>query len=389
MFVYEPQCEGLEHVAVNAAFLEIVLLQARGERVVMHGERAHLAALDSSLGAISSEVTWQEILLPPRRAASWSRFLREFRNWRRVASAARAQGRGVLVLSCDAATVLSIKLLSWVCKTPPVQVVIHGIAAELRGWRSRNPFRKVFDFRFALDLPSRGRIRYIVLEEGIREAILQLRPQRQSDTFVVPHPIGREEAQADLHVRPPSGDRLTVGFLGLATPAKGFDCFLDLASRFRADRRVEFHAIGTFAKGWRPDTSALSVPPRESKLSRADYVRAVRALDIVCLPFHGDHYELVASGAMLDAIANLKPLLAFPTTSLRHLERAQPIGYLCESVDEMAEVIRSLAGGSDQEGYLRRVAGMRNLRHARSPAELARQCAFLSEPDWRCPRDVG
>ncbi|HEY0528670.1 MAG TPA: glycosyltransferase [Gemmatimonadaceae bacterium] len=374
--VCEPVCWGWEHVAINAALIEIVRLAFPSSRIAFYGEASHIAHLQSEVGeAISSSIVWTPVRLAPRRAAPSSRWAIDVALALRLLNVLRSLPEGRLLL-CGAtpAMVLSIKLMLRLGarRANGVQIICHGWLSRLRGWRSRNPFLRILDWRSALTIGNDPRIQFVVLEESIRNTLVTEFPRLARHLAVLQHPIPPSEPfAADFHVRAP----FRFGFLGLASDAKGFPAFLEMASalRERFGERVEFHAVGTVPPGSAaPSMEALTVKAGLVKASRADFSQAIRELHYVCLPYHGRHYELSPSGVLMDAIAFGKPILAAGIPLVKELfDRYGDIGFICTDTRDFCDTITEIVNHADEAHYHAQVNALRAARDSRTPSALA------------------
>jgi glycosyltransferase involved in cell wall biosynthesis len=242
-------------------------------------------------------------------------------------------------------------------------------------WRSRNPVARAFDIVSEVrhDLPDS--VRLVALELGVKEAIAELAPLNLS-VVTLEHPILTSEWSESP---PPRTDRkVKIGFLGNARKSKGFEVFVNLANS--ADRDdIAFEAIGIAA----PDTDhldlkALSRVPSRKPLSRDDYLACTRDLDLVCLPLHGRAYDFTASGTVADAVAALKPLLAFRSRTLDAIvARYGPIGWLVESEAELTYLVQTFDRATFDAHCPLWIANLRKIRDARRPEALARSYGRL------------
>ena len=163
-----------------------------------------------------------------------------------------------------------------------------------------------------------------------------------------------------------------IGFLGHSSRTKGFHLFADLARNYPGARQLE--AIGM----WAPDTKALDLSglellPMRGGLPRADYLKQLSVIDMVCLPLSSRAYDFIASGPVSDSIAALKPLIALRTRTLAAVwERYGPIGFIAETEQDLTKYVSELSRCRfEQQAEVWR-DNLRKIRHARLPASLAK-----------------
>src|SRR5262249_23244980 len=107
-----------------------------------------------------------------------------------------------------------------------------------------------------------------------------------------------------------------------------------------------------------------------------NYVQALEEVDLVCLPLDSRAYDFTASGAVSDAIAALKPLIAFRTGTLEAIStRYGSIGWLVRNRDSLFELVQTL----DAQEFVQRRPGwidnLKAVREARTPQVLAKTYA--------------
>lgn len=373
--VCEPMCWGWEHVPINVALLEIVCRAFPSREIAFYGEESHIANLKSELGsAISQAIIWRPVPRPRRHAPLGERWYADVKLMWHLMRVLRNAPEGYLLL-CGGTPemVLTVKILVWsgAVRGKALQIVCHGGLATLRGWRSRNPFVRMRDWRSALTMGNDRRIQFIVLEEPIRKTVVDLFPAVASHLAGLDHPIPSiEPPDTDVEFRPP----FRFGFLGLATDAKGFPAFLEMAAvlRERFSDRVEFHAIGTIPpNSVAPSMEALTVKPGTAKSSRPDFTRGIQHLHYVCLPYQGAQYELSPSGVLMDAIAFGKPMVSSGIPLVRDLfERFGDIGFLCTDTRNFCDTITQIVNEADEVRYRAQVRALRAVRESRTSAAL-------------------
>lgn len=258
----------------------------------------------------------------------------------------------------------------------PLHIILHGQLGDTMIWRSRNPLTRAADLVSQIQHPLPPSVRLVALELGVEEAIAELAPQNRS-VVTLEHPILTSEWTEET---PPSGDTLKIAFLGNARRSKGFEVFTSLAGSTARDD-LAFESIGIAA----PDTNHLDVSmlarkPSRTSMSRQDYLEAVRAIDVVCLPFHSRAYDFTASGTFADAVSALKPLIAFRNRTFDAIvAKYGPIGWLVESEAELFYLVGTLDRGAFLAARPEWVANLRAIRAARQPEALAPGYAALVE----------
>lgn len=362
--ICEPFCDGMQHVPFNRAMIDIVQQAFPGAHVDLLASASHLEAL-----AIDDAVRVSQhvIELPALSTPDWRRFAADYRTVRRATTLAR--DGVVLFTSAIAPTLFAAKIVA----SPDTRTyaVMHGYLNEIVGWRSRNPLRRATDLRSALQWRAKT-VQIMVLEQPIEASLLRTIPALEGTVHTLPHPVPQDAV--------PSGgleSPVKIGFLGLATEAKGYRQFQQIAREAKAlaGDKLEFHAIGRLPPNTPPgDTSALTTKPSEARLPRETYRRAVEAMHYICLPFQGSHYDLSASGVLLDAVGFGKPLLALKTPIAEHLLSQFPnAGRLFDSLDALRDWIVRGALAPNVEQYRQAQEAMQATRTARSPSALALQ----------------
>jgi hypothetical protein len=287
----------------------------------------------------------------------------------------------------------------WPAVSPtPLHMILHGQLGEAMVWRSRNPFIRAGDLMSQLKRPLPRSVQIVALELGVKEAIIAISPAVAQSIVTLEHPILVSEWAENSHLA--GVGQIKIAFAGHARRAKGFDTFAELArGSLRAD--IEFHAIGLSSPETdHLDTGKLARKPSKTPLPRQEYLEALGEVDLVCLPLHSRAYDFTASGTVSDAIAALKPLIAFRTHTLEAISAHYGrIGWLVDDNDTLVELVRTL----DHVGFARQRSGwihnLKAIREARSPQMLASTysaaiagintpAASSTSPDRRHPRPV-
>lgn len=387
ILVFEMIWTGTMHAPGNSATIQTILAACPEQAVRVHAEGTHLANLRADpLLAAHGNLDFVEIAISPRHRyrthlVSWRRFLTEFATlWRGVQSTPRDERCLIFLISATPTAILAARLVARLDRrVVGVQVGMHGNLNDLTAWRSRNPMRRWFDLPSVMGRRQSPKVRYLVLEEGIRRELARIAPGAAEVTDVLALPINVAEVPAVPETR--LALPLRIGLVGQATEEKGITPFLETARVFKARHgdKVEFTLIGRAIKG--TDLSRFDVlddPVSTDHLSRQAFLERLAGLHYVFLPLSARYYSLSASGALIDAITWLKPVIASDLPIVAdQFKRFGDIGYLCEDLAGMQAALEAVLIDMDRERYARQREALRQARAARMPDALARDYARI------------
>jgi hypothetical protein len=378
---FEMVWPGTGHAVTNSSVIQTISSALPEQSVRVFAEATHLQELKTDIALTERKnISFQAIQISAQfmfrpHIVSVRRGVREL--WTLFAALRGVPKREpclIMLLSATPTAIFAASILA--CLSPRrirVQIGLHGNLNDAFGWRPRNPLARAIDLRAALASRHGGRVRFLVLENAIRTALAEQIPSTADITDVLPLPINEAEAE---QVQPMKlSFPVRIGLVGQATEAKGVTPFLALAREFRETRpdALNFHLVGHPAAGM--DLGAFDVlhdtMPYE-RLSRPKFVEQLQRLHYVCLPLQPGYYGLSASGALIDAITWLKPIIATPVPIIVDLfSRFGDIGFLCDDLDAMRIAIGSLSSNLDQARYDRQVANLGRIRESRRSGNLA------------------
>jgi glycosyltransferase involved in cell wall biosynthesis len=377
--VVEPNLRAGEHVPFNAGLLQIVRAAYPDAAIRFVAQAEHARLVEEELArAGPCGIRFEPARWPPPPARFLGQVAADTRRLRPIADdLARAPDGRLVLASAVPSTIYALKLVRARLgrRMPRSYAVLHGVLSEVWGWRSRNPWVRAQNMAAALLFPGNGAIVYLVLEPHIGGELARRWPQLAAHIAVLPHPVPpAPAAPREVALEAP----IRVGFLGLASRAKGYDTFVDLARAVAARQGVaaEFHAIGRRAPDAPADDSCLATPASRERLPRERYVELARRMHYMCVPFRKEAYRYVASGVLADAIAYRVPVIAFDLPAIAEIARSHgEIGHICRDEADMAKTIEAIARAPDRERYRRQCAALDSVRRSRQPEALA--------PAWR------
>lgn len=384
ILVFEMTWTGTTHAPGNSATVQVIARGFPEQTIRIFADPTHLRELqrDAALTA-HANVSFAPIEISPHHRGkthivSARRFRQELASLRAgLATVPRGEKCLIMLISATPTAILAASLLARLSRGRlGVQVGLHGNLNEITGWRSRNPAIRAFDLPSTMAARHPPLLRFLVLEHAVKAELARLSPAGAARTDVVPLPINLTEmpARAELGLAEP----VRIGFVGQATLAKGIDVFLDAAREFKAryGDRIAFTLVGRAMPG--SDLAPFSVLAEKvgtEHLSRAEFGARLGRLHYVFLPFReGGYYNLSPSGALIDAITWLKPVIATRIPLVEDFfTRFGEIGFVCDDADGMRRALEQVMEAMDPARYARQVEAMRQARESRMPDALGRE----------------
>ena len=252
ILVFEMLWVGTQHAPGNSATIQAIARGFPDQMVRVFADPTHLAELhaDPALTACGN-VDFAPIALHPAHRGkthlvAWGRFRQELATLRHGLTQVR-RGENCLLMLISA-TPTAIFAASLLARRHPgrvgVQVGLHGNLNDAFGWRPRNPLIRAFNLRSALTARHPRLLRFMVLEQGIRDTLATLLPKAAARTDVLELPINVAEVAGQQ--APPFVPPIRIGLVGLASAAKGTALFLEIAREMTArfPGKVTFHHVG-------------------------------------------------------------------------------------------------------------------------------------------------
>lgn len=144
---------------------------------------------------------------------------------------------------------------------------------------------------------------------------------------------------------------IKIGIVGITTKAKGWHILKGLLELKL--NNVRFYHIGKISDPKQILTNlGLYIVPRnkDNELSRIDYEKWVSKMDYLLYLYSDDNYRLTASGALFEALSNIKPIITLRNSYFQYiLKIIGEIGYMCKDEKELSTFLKNFV--YDPEKY--------------------------------------
>jgi len=375
----EPQCWGLEHASINAAFLDMILSAYPEAHINFLGEKEHLVMVRGILerydAQASKRVEWRIIGIPKRDATGWLRFLRE---WRQVESILRYakehQAQLLFFTSITNTGILALKLRLYRRQGSfPLMAVMHGMLNRIVGRWPHKPWNWPLNLRVVLRLPQSQAVLYLALGNSIYRSLAQEKPTLVTHfrPIGLPH-FGDGALPEDRNSNTQPG-KLLFGYLGTGNITKGIGRFARIAQECgRLDRQAVFLLVGSLS-AWRDNTDYSRITGvTEQPLSFEEYRRRALSLTYVINTSNPEDYRLTPSSTFVDALFYGKPGIYLRNSYVQYYFGLMgDIGYLCDSYEEMVDTIKGIIMDFPSVRYEHQVRNIRKGRGIFNPKTLA------------------
>ncbi|GHU94261.1 hypothetical protein FACS189479_06790 [Spirochaetia bacterium] len=220
--------------------------------------------------------------------------------------------------------------------------------------------RKSIDYRklyyFPLLMKSKNCVN-IVLGESIKREAKLILPKAEFES--IDHP-----AQIKLTVPLQADFPLKIGTVGDALISKGSHLFFVLEEKLqRYSENINWYYIGKIVDKEIaiPQNTRIQIHGGNQRLPTEELNYLISILHYGIFFYPSNSYRFGASGAVLDLLTFLKPIIAIRNPYFEYLfGKMGNIGFLCDSLDEMTIAIEDIIGNNDIELYIQQQNNIKN-----------------------------
>lgn len=340
MLLSEVNMVGEEHLSFNSAFVRKI---CETHEVLLLCEENHSSKLDVEL---KEKITFKETKLKGhvREVFRFFLILRTFCLGR------KRNINQLIFLSLHPLSQIYLSILSHFFTDSSIKLVLHG---ELESFVKNNPYKlRRLLLKLAFRLRSKN-IKYIVLGEHIKQKLIFNEILEQVDVIAINHPFIFNFSNENFLC---FSKIIKFGCLGVANLSKGIDKLFLIANKFKqSPSNVSFHLVGKLTPSILPYVNSnVSYIDSGKMIPKDVYIKMIDDLDYILFFYDVDMYQMTASGAFFDALNAEKPLVYLNNTYFSSIidKYNLRVGYPCEDIKQLEDVISKLVATRDEQEYI-------------------------------------
>jgi hypothetical protein len=228
----------------------------------------------------------------------------------------------------------------------------HSIEKEIKA--NVPKYKTVWWFWRSLEWKINSHVQ-IVFGESILREIAKIRPKLRFKSIDLPRlPCYDDKSPMSIAASPPA----KFAVLGGGITGDISMLFLleeklkDMPEGFELYFKGAVDSEGRLAGLKIPDGNKIKLLQKAGPLPPEELDAYINMMDFCVFLYPSNYYLFTASGSLLEALAHLKPVVALRNPYFDYVfGKMGDIGYLCDSVDEMASVIKEIVLTRDIERY--------------------------------------
>lgn len=204
-------------------------------------------------------------------------------------------------------------------------------------------YRWMYTINFKYLLKYSPKTQLLVLGESIKNNLCSIFPYLNKNIISIYHPIliDINKKQCSNKLTTP----LIIGTVGVMKKEKGFDNLIELSNDLKKEILSNKLVIRSIGKVENIDTSPhtlINWIGKDKTIPRTDFDKYINELNFILFLYPTNSYKLTASGAITDAIRLHIPILSLKNDFFCDLIGNNSIGYLKDTIEELANTIRTI-----------------------------------------------
>jgi hypothetical protein len=359
IFVVELQKQGDRHIMVNSGMLQVIRTCFPDKQILLTCDVKHALRLREkmySFDMINENQMFDYSEKELRKIYTINKIFREIKlAWKLYKQAKKFNAEMIFFTSAFPFTAL---FLNFFAKKFHVKTVIcqHGDLGVLV--LKKKKLTTLF-VKFSIKTFFRLRnIRYVTplfYGKSIKQKLFELYPDfNSSNTVTIDHPYDYMSAIQDKKCKIP----IFIANIGVAIMIKNSHLIFQLAELCKHEineKKIIFTQIGNISKEVKTYANPLvrQLYTNSEFIDSKDFEKALQEANyFIYFYTKNGYYDMCPSGTFFDAIKYETPIISMHNDFFDYyFDKLGNIGYLCSSLEEMQEIIKSIAVGQKIEEY--------------------------------------
>jgi len=343
------------HVPYNTGMLHVFRTIFKSTDITFIAELEHMALVKKSLGQDTSQFQFENTTIVKstsigiKKAVEWvQKILADRRFLKRLFKNASSED---LIFFCSFPPISFPIFRRILKKFPHVNVILtlHGELELMYEHKSvqEKMIGKFFLNLFAAHLPN---LKFLVLNNISKKTLVKRGASSESQIIAITHPYAYS-CKEIVHSLNSVLQFAHVGSLGQRKNGKLLFKLAEILQDRIENGTIVVKNVGALEADLRAEQNNLveCLSENGNYISREEFDSALSKIDYAL--FFYDHSQFVfrASGTLFDIIEWGKPIIALRHPLFEDIFAETEIGFLCDSVEEMAELIVSLSNENDRD----------------------------------------
>lgn len=379
----ELQMQGNKHVHVNTGLLEIVINTFRNQEVNVYCDDVHK---DNLLKKHASALNLKFNIFPYTGDKELRKIHLIYKIFRECTLAykifRRAKKENAEVIIFASGFPFTALFLNFLAKffNKKIIVCMHGDLGVL-SLKSKKFTIRVFRSVVKRFFLKRHKETFVLLYgQSIKDRLFKLFPHFYSNNIIViDHPYQYDNLKGgDINK-----GRITVANIGTGIMNKNSHLLYELAQSLHtliSSNRLKLLQIGNVSKEVLSYSNKyVSILNNNQFLPSDMYENAIKKSDYFVYFFKSDSiYDLCPSGTFFDALKYQKPIIALHNPFFDYyFEMLGNIGYLCNNVSEMHDIIDNIVNDFDEDIYNNQIENLNRAQQTLSTENISK--SFMSQ----------
>lgn len=352
--IVEANMTGIQHSYPNGIYTTMISKIMGNENVDLYCTMEHFDAMNIESTGIDFYPI--EVVFDDNKMIK--KFFCEYKNTIRIIKDSKYDL--IIFLSCFAN--IQLCLLDYVRRHKIKTKIIIFTHGELEGLIMNGKW-KIWSYPFWINLCFKNKLPSnvirIVLGESIKNNLKSL--FGDNNIFYIDQPRNKF---ADINMKKPNNNDNIFAYIGDFLEKKGASTYLEVAKKMNDFSNSKFFVIGpNHCKTKKYPTNIVFCGNEKEYLSAEEFDSFIQKATYACFPYPSNTYKLTASGAVLDAIRFLKPIIYIGNDYFDGIfQNAGNIGYRCKDEEDFVKTIKYLDNNDCTEDYKMQVDNLKKIQ---------------------------